>query len=33
MEAARQIFRRHGFGSVDITDKPIEASAEEVMRS
>lgn len=30
VEAARQVFRRGGFPIVDVTDKPIETSAEEV---
>jgi len=31
VETARRIFRRHGFGIVDTTDKPIETSADEVL--
>jgi regulator of PEP synthase PpsR (kinase-PPPase family) len=31
MEAARAICRRHGFSVLDVTDKPIEASADEVV--
>jgi regulator of PEP synthase PpsR (kinase-PPPase family) len=31
VEAARQVFRRGGFSIVDVTDKPIEESAEEVI--
>lgn len=31
LEAARKFFRRHGFGMIDVTDKPIEESADEVI--
>jgi regulator of PEP synthase PpsR (kinase-PPPase family) len=31
LEAARGIFRRHGFTVIDVTDKPIEASANQVI--
>jgi regulator of PEP synthase PpsR (kinase-PPPase family) len=31
MEEARRFYRRHGFAVVDVTDKPIESSADEVM--
>ena len=31
LEAARKIFRRHGFSVIDVTDKPIEASANQVI--
>ncbi len=31
MEEARRLFRRHGFATVDLTDKPIEESADEVI--
>jgi hypothetical protein len=31
VETARRLFRRHGFGIVDATDKPIETSADEVL--
>jgi len=32
VEAARKFFRRNGFTIVDITDKPIESSADEIIR-
>jgi [pyruvate, water dikinase]-phosphate phosphotransferase / [pyruvate, water dikinase] kinase len=32
MEAARRVFRRAGFTTFDVTDKPIEASAHDVMQ-
>lgn len=32
VEYARQLFRRGGFSSIDVTDKPIESSADEVIR-
>jgi regulator of PEP synthase PpsR (kinase-PPPase family) len=31
LEAARKVFRRHGFSVIDVTDKPIEASANQVI--
>ncbi|MFL7811890.1 MAG: pyruvate, water dikinase regulatory protein [Anaerolineae bacterium] len=31
MEAARRLFRRAGFSSIDVTDKPIESSAHDVI--
>ena len=31
VEAARKLYRRSGFAIVDITDKPIEESADEVI--
>lgn len=31
VEAARRFYRKHGFAIVDVTDKPIESSAEEVI--
>jgi regulator of PEP synthase PpsR (kinase-PPPase family) len=31
LEAARAVFRRHGFSVIDVTDKPIEASANQVI--
>jgi hypothetical protein len=31
VEETRQYYRRNGFGLVDITDKPIEESADEVI--
>jgi regulator of PEP synthase PpsR (kinase-PPPase family) len=31
VEAARKLFRRHGFAVIDVTDKPIEESADEVI--
>jgi regulator of PEP synthase PpsR (kinase-PPPase family) len=30
-EAARQVFRRGGFTAIDVTDKPIETSAEQIV--
>ena len=32
MKAARQIFRRGRFHVIDVTDKPVEASADEIIR-
>jgi regulator of PEP synthase PpsR (kinase-PPPase family) len=31
MEAARQVFQRGGFSVIDVTDKPIETSADEII--
>lgn len=31
VEAARELFRRHRFAMIDVTDKPIEESADEVI--
>jgi regulator of PEP synthase PpsR (kinase-PPPase family) len=31
IEAARQVFKRGGFSTIDVTDKPIEASADEII--
>lgn len=31
IEATRRFYRKHGFAIVDVTDKPIESSAEEVI--
>ena len=31
MEAAREMFRRGGFSVIDVTDKPIETSADEIV--
>ena len=31
LEAAREMFRRGGFSVIDVTDKPIETSAEEII--
>ena len=31
MEAARQMFKQGGFSTIDVTDKPIEASADEII--
>jgi regulator of PEP synthase PpsR (kinase-PPPase family) len=31
LEAARESFRRHGFSVIDVTDKPIEASANQIV--
>jgi regulator of PEP synthase PpsR (kinase-PPPase family) len=31
VEAARQVFRRGGFSIIDVTDKPIETSADEII--
>ncbi len=31
MEAARQVFKQGGFSTIDVTDKPIEASADEII--
>lgn len=31
MEAARALYRHHGFFALDVTDKPIEASADEIV--
>jgi regulator of PEP synthase PpsR (kinase-PPPase family) len=31
LEAARKLYRQHGFAIVDVTDKPIEESADEVV--
>lgn len=32
LQAARQVFRQGGFSVVDVTDKPIETSADEIIR-
>jgi regulator of PEP synthase PpsR (kinase-PPPase family) len=31
LQAAREVFRRHSFSVIDVTDKPIEASANQVI--
>jgi regulator of PEP synthase PpsR (kinase-PPPase family) len=31
MEAARRVFKQGGFSTIDVTDKPIEASADEII--
>jgi regulator of PEP synthase PpsR (kinase-PPPase family) len=31
LAAARRVFDRHGFSAIDVTDKPIEASANQVI--
>ena len=31
VESARRLYRRHGFAMIDVTDKPIEESADEVI--
>ncbi len=31
MEAARQVYKQGGFSTIDVTDKPIEASADEII--
>lgn len=31
LEAVRQLFRRHGFSVIDVTDRPIETSANEIV--
>jgi regulator of PEP synthase PpsR (kinase-PPPase family) len=31
VEAARQVFKQGGFSAIDVTDKPIEASADEII--
>ena len=31
VESARKFYRRHGFAVIDVTDKPIEESADEVI--
>ena len=31
VEAARQVFKQGGFSTIDVTDKPIEASADEII--
>lgn len=32
LEEARRFFRKHGFAVIDVTDRPIESSADEVIR-